>query len=141
MTSQAPAPVDVVRTFLATISAGAWTALADLYAENAVSLAPFHLPQARRIEGREALRAQFAAAGAGPFRFTVENLVLHETTDPGVVIAEFDYTGVAPDGRPFRAPNIQVFRVRDGLITDTRDYHHQVALARAFGRAEDLLRS
>jgi ketosteroid isomerase-like protein len=134
-----PSPADVVRGFLATIDAGHWTRLADLYAPDAVSVTPMHLPRERVISGRPALHAQFAAAQDGPFRFHVENLVLHTTGDPEVVIAEFDYTGVAPDGRPFRAPNIQVFRVVDGLIASTRDYHHQVALLRAFGGPDAVL--
>lgn len=133
------APQHVARRFLGRISAGAWDELADLYAEDAVSLAPMNLPRPRRIAGREALRTQFAAAAGAGYRFTVENLVLHGTEDPEVVVAEFDYTGTGPDGAPFRAANLQVFRVRDGLIVETRDYHDQLRLAAAHGHLPALL--
>jgi ketosteroid isomerase-like protein len=49
-----------------------------------------------------------------------------------VIIAEFDYDGLALNtGRSFRASNIQVLRVRDGRIIESRDYHDHAAMAAA----------
>ena len=42
---------------------------------------------------RDALREHFGAAGprvAGVVRFQPENIVIHETQDPEVIVAEFD---------------------------------------------------
>ncbi|MBO2460694.1 nuclear transport factor 2 family protein [Actinomadura violacea] len=59
--------------------------------------------------------------------------MVHETGDPEVIIVEFDYEGrIATTGHGFRVPNIQMLRVRDGLIVETRDYHDHRGLARAF---------
>jgi ketosteroid isomerase-like protein len=62
--------------------------------------------------------------------------VVHETDDPEVIVAEFDYDGlITTTGHAFRFSNVQVLRVRDGLIVETRDYHDHRALARAFAAA------
>lgn len=56
------------------------------------------------------------------------------------MIAEFDYEGLHPaTGRTFRTANIQVLRIRDGLIVETRDFHDHLAFAAADGRASQLL--
>jgi ketosteroid isomerase-like protein len=49
-----------------------------------------------------------------------------------VVIAEYDYRGIATrTGRSFVASNVQIIRVRDGLIISSRDYHDHSVLAAA----------
>jgi ketosteroid isomerase-like protein len=106
--------------------------LPDLYAEDAVVEAPYALPEPLRLEGREAIRTQFDQAANLPFQLTADNVVIHETTDPEVIIAEWDYhVLVTSTGREFHAPNIQVLRVRDGQIVSSRDFHHHAALAAA----------
>lgn len=122
------------------ISTGAWTEAADLYAEDTVVDQPFALPAPGRTVGREQIRAHFALAATGTLSVKAENVVVHETTDPETVIAEYDYLGHdSATGRSFRAANIQVLTVRAGLITSSRDYHHHVALAAATGRLPELL--
>ncbi|MEV5569590.1 nuclear transport factor 2 family protein [Spirillospora sp. NPDC052269] len=115
------------------ISDGRWGDLAALYAEDAVVEQPFVTPPApARIEGRAAIAEHFAKADKGPFRLRVENLVVHETQDPEVIVAEFGYAGeVTATGAEFEVGNIQVLRVRNGLIVHSRDYHDHGALARA----------
>ncbi|WP_051468020.1 nuclear transport factor 2 family protein [Actinomadura oligospora] len=117
------------------ISDGRWGELAALYAEDAVVEQPFVMPLApSRIEGRAALAAHFAKAAQGPFRLRVENVVVHETSDPEVIAAEFGYAGeLTATGAGFAMGNIQVLRVRDGLIVYSRDYHDHAALERALG--------
>lgn len=65
-------------------------------------------------------------------RLVAHHVVIHETTDPEVVVAEFDYEITGSEGTT-TAANIQVLRVRDGLITATRDYHDHLAIARMTG--------
>jgi ketosteroid isomerase-like protein len=66
------------------------------------------------------------------------NVVIHETADPEVIVAEFDYAITGNEGTA-TAANIQVLRVRDGLITATRDYHDHLAIARATGGVSALV--
>jgi uncharacterized protein len=114
------------------ISAGRWHDLADLYAEDAVVDQPFVSTAPGRIEGRETIRAHFAGAAGAGLSLVARNVVVHETADPEVIIAEFDYDITGRAGS-VTAANIQVLRVRDGLITATRDYHDHLAIAHATG--------
>ena len=140
--SDPASPRQLLQSLLQGISDGRWNDLADLYAEDAVVEQPFAPAPPRRLEGREAIRAHFAAAAQGPLRLEASKVVVHDTADPEVVIAEFDYDGrVAPTGRAFRVANIQVLRVRDGRIVSSRDYHDHLALAAAVGRLQTLAAS
>jgi ketosteroid isomerase-like protein len=128
-------PREVLTQLLRGITEGAWQALPDLYAEDAVVEQPFAVPEPTRLAGREAIRRHFAAAAAGPLELRATNVVVHETGDPEVIVAEFDYEGrVATTGRTFRVANVQVLRVRDGRIVASRDYHNHLALAAALGQ-------
>ena len=117
------------------ISAGRWHELAELYAEDAVIEHPFATPPApARLDGRATIHAHFSAAAAGPLALTARDVVVHETADPEVIIVEYDYDGlVTTTGRTFTVANIQVIRVRDGLIVASRDYHDHRALTDALG--------
>ncbi|MCO6010656.1 nuclear transport factor 2 family protein [Actinoallomurus purpureus] len=123
------------------IAEGRWNDLADLYAEDAVVRQPFAPPASgapQILEGRETIRARFAGAARMGLRFGVRNVIVHETTDPEVIVAEFDYDIPAGDD-VLTAANVQVLRVRDGLIIETRDYHDHLTIARATGGLSALL--
>ena len=110
--------------------------LADAYAVDAVVEQPF-MPRGHGcIEGREALRAHFERAASMPLELRVDKLVVFETTDPEIVIAEYDYDGrVVPTGETFRVANVQIFRVHGGEIVGSRDYHDHAAIAAALAAA------
>lgn len=126
-------PQEVHTRLLDGIATGQFDALADLYAEDAVVDLRLALPAPRRLEGREALRRHFAAVARAGVTIKVSNVITHQTTDPEVIVVEFDYEGRVPNGRVFHAANIQVFCVRDGLIAWSRDYHDHAAIAAAMG--------
>jgi ketosteroid isomerase-like protein len=133
-------PREIFERLISGISAGRWHELAALYAEDAVVQQPFAAPSAPSLEGREAIHAHFCAAANGPLELTARNVVVHETTDPEVIIAEFDYQGrITTVDRTFTVANIQVLQVRDGMIVATRDYHDHLALAHVTGRLPNLL--
>jgi ketosteroid isomerase-like protein len=136
MASRDVSPRTIIERHLGRMSLGMNGDLADAYAEHAVVEQPFmHRGQAR-IEGREALRAHFEGAASMPLELRVDNLVVHETTDPEVVIAEYDYDGlVVSTGVTFRVANVQIFRIHDGEIVRSRDYHDHAAIAQALGAA------
>jgi|tagenome__1003787_1003787.scaffolds.fasta_scaffold20639305_1 ketosteroid isomerase-like protein len=125
-------PAEVFARLLEGITERRWDELAELYAEDVVVEMPFAAPGPARIVGREEVRSHFAAAAAGPLAFAADHVVVHVTADPEVVIAEFEYVGrVATTGTEFRVANIQVLRVRDGHIVESRDYHDHQGIAHA----------
>lgn len=131
---RAPAAREVVVRLLAGVDEGPSAALAELYAWDALVELPFAGPSGLRIEGREALGAHFERAGQLPSRLVYENLVVHETNNPEVVVAEYDYR-VESATRTTRTANVQIVTVRDGLIVRSRDFHHHASLAATIGAA------
>ena len=120
-------------------------AQADLYAEDGVlewPFAPEDMP--RRVAGREAIRRVLVPLGeraraAGHRLLEYQSLVVHDTSDPEVIIAEFDVRGeIVPSGRPYQLSYVQVLRVRDGRIVTFRDYWNPQALSSLLAHAETL---
>lgn len=129
--SEFASPRAVFQRLLDGITARQPEALPRLYAEDAVVVHPFARP-ASRLEGRAALRAHFARLETLPMEIKARNVVVHQTADPEVIIAEFEYAGRNTEtGRAFVVPNIFVMRVRNGHIVESRDYAHH----RAFDEA------
>ena len=100
---------------------------ADMFAADGVMelpFAPHGVP--RRLEGREAIRRFLIPAGEAAKRsgrriLGYSNVIVHETTDPDVIVVEFDLHGASDTG-PYQYAYIQVMRVRDGEIALLRDY-------------------
>jgi uncharacterized protein len=133
-------PQQVLEALMRGIAEQEWQGLNELYAEDAVVEYPFALPTPRRSQGREAMREHFAAFSAAPLKLEIRNWVVHLTTDPEVIIAEWDYEGtVTTTGDSFRVSNIQVSRVRGGKIVESRDYHNHAFMAAVMGRLPQLL--
>ena len=104
------------------IADGKWAELDRLYADEAVVDYPFAQPSPMRLDGIGAIRRYFAAAARLPLQLKPRDMVVRETTDPEVVIAEWDYDGlVTTTGRAFQVSNIQVTRERDGRNVASRD--------------------
>jgi ketosteroid isomerase-like protein len=89
------------------------------------------------LAGKNAIRQHFARAAKAPFRLEPFDLRLHLTQDdPELVVAEYQYRGEVPaSGTTFVAANVQVVRVRDGLIISSRDYHDHAVMATAAATA------
>jgi ketosteroid isomerase-like protein len=76
-----------------------------------------------RLQGRESIRQVVGALWSrfnddGRSLRSLEYLAVHETKDPEVVVVEFAALGESH----YRMPDIQVWRVRDGLVLSVRDY-------------------
>ena len=111
-----------------------------MYAPDALVEYPFALPAPTRLDGREAIRRYFAAVARMPLELEARNLTVHQTSDPEVIVAEWDYHGlVTTTGRSFQVSNIQVSRVRNGQIVASRDYHNHLVLAEVLGQLPRLL--
>ncbi|MFE9425508.1 nuclear transport factor 2 family protein [Kitasatospora sp. NPDC006697] len=134
-------PREVFEQLSERISAGRFGELAELYAEDAVVEIVFEPRFERRIEGRAALDARFEQmVAARPVDLVATNVVVRETDDPEVVVAEWDYqVHHLPTGRRFEVANIQVLRVRDGLIVSSRDFHDHVGFALGGDRLEEFV--
>jgi ketosteroid isomerase-like protein len=118
----------------------AWERLHELYAHDAIVEHPFALPSPTRTAGRDAIRQHFTSFAAAPLKLEVRNMLVHQTADPEVAIAEWDYDGVVTGtGRNFRVSNIQVSRVRGGKIVASRDYHNHAFMAAVMGRLPALI--
>ncbi|TDB86869.1 DUF4440 domain-containing protein [Actinomadura sp. KC216] len=130
--SEFASPRAVFQRLIDGVTAGRPDALPRLYAEDAVVVHPLARP-ATRLEGREALREHFARLETLPVEMRARNVVVHQTADPEVIIAEFEYEGRNTEtGRAFVVPNIFVLRVRDGRIVESRDYAGHHAFDEAF---------
>ncbi|HEY3951700.1 nuclear transport factor 2 family protein [Phenylobacterium sp.] len=133
-------PETVLRRLLAGIANRDWADLHALYAEDATVDYPFGLPTPSRLDGRAAIQAYFAAVSKAPLSLVARDIVVRATDDPEVVVVEWTYDGeVTTTGRRFEAPNIQVSRVREGLIVESRDYHNHLLLAAVTGRLDRVV--
>jgi ketosteroid isomerase-like protein len=123
------------------VAEGRWDELPGLYAEQTDVLHPFDPLRGPALRTREELREHFTPTGAGPrLDRRAENITIHETADPEVIVAEFEYRGTVVDtGEPFVQPAIFVLRVRDGEIVSSRDYFDHVTAARIRGRLDELV--
>ncbi|WP_329547678.1 nuclear transport factor 2 family protein [Streptomyces sp. NBC_01356] len=125
------------------VAEGRWSELPDLYAEQTHVVHPFDPLRAAALRTRDELREHFRPTGDGPqLHRRATNITIHETTDPEVIVAEFEYQGtVAETGEPFALPGIFVLRVRDGEIISSRDYFDHVTAARVRGSLDELVAS
>lgn len=109
----------------------------DLFAADGVLEYPFAGPgMPSRIEGREAIAEFHGNLSQLRTRIDREGATwtLHETTDPEVVIAEFEHHGtIVPEGKPYELIAVGVMRVRDGEIVSYRDYMNPLAIAALAG--------
>jgi ketosteroid isomerase-like protein len=121
-----------------------WADLPELYAEQTNVVHPFDPLRAPALRTRDEIREHFGlgaqSAGPRPAQRLVANVTIHETTDPEVIVAEFEYQGTAAGtGEPYALPGIFVLRVRDGEIVSSRDYFDHVTSARVRGKLGDLV--
>ena len=136
-------PEEVFRKLVHGVADRDLEALPALYAEQTDVRHPMNPYGDRPLLTRDALREHFgvnAPRVAGAVRFQPANIRVHQTADPEVIVAEFEYAGtVIATGEPFRAPCIFVLRVRDGQIVESRDYIDHLAMARARGQLDELV--
>jgi uncharacterized protein len=135
-------PEAIFRHLVFGVAAGTFAELPDLYAEDAHVEHPFHPLAEPALVGRSSLREHFNAAAEAPhLPRTVENIHVHQTSDPEVIVAEFVYRFTKVDKATVDVPCVFILRVRDGEIVESRDYIHHLASAHARGMLPDLLQS
>jgi uncharacterized protein len=140
--AQPLSPPEVFRKLVHGVCDRKWDDLPSLYAEHTNVVHPFDPFRAPPMVTREQLHEHFAGGDAvlGDVRFEPANITIHETADPEVIVAEFEYRGTVPGtGEPFALPGIFVIRVRNGQIVTSRDYVDHLGLARTLGRLDELV--
>ena len=136
-------PRQTVDRFLRAAASGHPENMADCYAADVVIEMPFSsaaLHPARIETTREELRARFKAGTAARTYERLDNVVIHETADPEVIIAEYDLHGrLVETGESFVLSFLMVITVRDGQIVHTRDYTDPIQGAKVLGRLPELV--
>lgn len=121
---------------------GPYEGLADLYSEQTYVTHPFHPLDPPPLRSRGELHAHFTASppAARTLNRKPIDIMIHDTADPEVIVAEFAYQGrVEETGEAFTVPCVFVMRIRGGLIIESRDYIDHIASARAWGELDSLL--
>jgi len=92
-----------------------------------------------RLQGRTQIHSYLTEAAKGFIKFDeYRNVVVHETTDPEVIIVEYEADGtVVATGAPFHQTVIAVFRVQNGRVLSYRDYINPLPLMEALGSTTD----
>jgi uncharacterized protein len=132
---------DLVEEALRLLLAKDMAGFAGLWAADGVLEFPFAsagYPQ--RLEGRDAVREYLRDYNDHVLPTAVVSRTVHQTTDPDVVVVEFEVDGtVLPAGRPYRMRYIAVVTARGGEIAHYRDYWSPLAAAEAMGALLDEL--
>jgi hypothetical protein len=141
--TSAPGPREIFARWQQLILGNDPDALGELYAEEIVVEAPFAPPgHPRRLAGREQNQAFSRPRRAAlPARFEeFRNVVIHDTADPGVIVAEYELCGtVTTTGQPGSAPFVVILRVRNGRIVHWREYQDALGMAVTLGQLPALL--
>ena len=137
--AQPRSPREVFLALVNGIAEGNPEGLPELYAEEIDVVHPFDPLHGAPLRSRDELRRRMGQLADGPRpRRRVGNVQIHETTDPEVIVAEFEYQGTTDAGEPYALPAIFVMRVRNGEIVSSRDYHDHLASARVRGQLGEL---
>jgi uncharacterized protein len=139
--ASAASPREVFHALVEGVAAGRLDELPRLYAEQTHVVHPFDPVRAPPLRTRAELAAHFGAGRASGevLERRVANVVVHETTDPEVVVGEFEYRCTSRATGEFAIPCVFVLRVRDGEIVESRDYIDPLARARGQGTVGRLL--
>jgi ketosteroid isomerase-like protein len=134
-------PREVFLALVEGVAEGRSDEMPDLYAEQTHVTHPFHPLRPAPLRTRDELREHFRPSDAGPrLHRRPANITVHETTDPEVIVAEFEYRGTNADtGESFAQPAIFVLRVRNGEIVESRDYFDHLSTARIRGQLGALV--
>jgi uncharacterized protein len=121
--------------------AGEHVPYATLFAKDGVMRYPFAPPgMPTELTGRDAIAAFHDGNNhRGLLDMDGVDLLVRETDDPEVVVAEIEHHGrVVATGQPYRFRSLGVIRVRDGWITSYDDYMNPIAMAELLGMQREL---
>ena len=128
MTDAKPTFVTVLRDALGDRIDPSATNFIEMMAEDFVMEFPYARPGMKaRIESRDAVVAYLMTVAGAVSVDTVDNVVVHETADPEVVIVEFQAQGRALKvDEPYVQNYISVIRARGGRMIHYKDYWNPI---------------
>jgi ketosteroid isomerase-like protein len=126
-------PHEVFLRLVHGVADGSLEKLPELYAEQTDVRHP--MSDIAALCSRDEVRTHFTLPPGAtmPERRPVD-IVVHETADDEVIVAEFAYEFVHDDSRT-RVPCVFVMRIRDGVIVESRDYIDPIRSAAAWQRS------
>lgn len=137
-------PREVFLRLVNGVADGNFGELPDLYGEVTDVRHPMATPESAPLTSRRALREHFTVPPedreSSP-KIRVVDVVVHETADPELIVAEFAYEFTLPDRSLTKVPCVFVMRVRDGQIIESRDYIDPIRTFTAHGDLDDLIAS
>jgi uncharacterized protein len=143
MPATAPSSRETAERFLRAAISPDPGEMADCYAPTVVIEMPFGVAPLypERIETtREELRDRYQAGRAQRRYNSLSNVAIYETTDPDVVILEYELHGEFTEtAKPFSMRFLMILTMRDGQIVHSRDYSNPIAGAQLLGRLPDLV--
>ena len=100
----------------------------EMMSEDFVMEFPYARPGMQlRIEGREAVLAYLMTVAGSVSVDTIDNVIVHETADPEVVIVEFEAHGRAVKvDEPYYQRYISVIRTHGGRMIHYKDYWNPI---------------
>jgi ketosteroid isomerase-like protein len=139
-------PAEIVASLIDLMSQQKVQEALELYHDEVDLRVEFGLPHPHAVKGKARLQSLVTAIKeqrqGKPARMyqdiSVEDLVIHQTTNPNIVIAEWTYRSRI-DGATVENPNIIVVECRDGKVYRSRDYHNHVTRAVADGTLAALI--
>jgi uncharacterized protein len=139
--SETRSPRDTFMALVHGLCEGRLDDVVQLYADKTEVSHPFDPLKGHGYSSRAGLAEHFARRPpAQTLKIRPANIKVHETRDPEVIIAEFDYAGEnLESNKPFSYRCIFVMRVRNGEIVESRDYVDHLSSAEARGLLTPLL--
>ncbi|MFI6519765.1 nuclear transport factor 2 family protein [Spirillospora sp. NPDC050679] len=130
----AQTPRDLFARFQRNVLAGRAGLDEEMLTADVVVEMPFAPAGSRRVAGREEVVAMTRAGRAAlPVVFEeFQEVAVHETADPEVIVIEYRIAATVPGGGPrAQAAFVVVLRARDGRIVHWREYQDRAAIAEA----------
>ena len=123
-----PTLVDLLKSALGDRIDPSLTSFIEMMSDDFVMEFPYARPgMPTRVEGKIAVLTHLAKVAGDVSVDSADNLVVHETKDPEVVILEFDGHGRSVrTGEPYEQRYISVIRARGGKIVHFKDYWNPI---------------
>lgn len=121
---------DMLRGALGDLLAPDVRSFPEMIAVDGVVEFPFAPPGfSERLQGRQAVAAHMERVGPRIRLDGVSEPLVHRTSDPGVLIIEFEGVGQGvTTGEPYRQRYISVMRLRNGHIAHIKEYWNPLAI-------------
>lgn len=118
--------LDVLKTVFGHMARGDVVAAVAHYTPDYVLELPYPVSRgALKVEGRDSVR-DYLIAAFQTVRFALEIEIVHPTSDPDLVIAEYHGRGQAlPTGKPYNNRYVGFWWFRGDAICRTREYYDQ----------------